>query len=100
MRIRFPSSLSATDVSGIRPPALNVWRGLAVSGSQRIAVPSSDPVSARLPSPLNATETTWSVCPLRVWIGLAVSASQRIAVLSSDPVRTRLPSPLSATELI
>src|SRR5262249_59535211 len=58
--------------------------------SQIRAVASSDAVTTRLPSPLNAALSTESSWPFRTAISLPLSASQMRAVLSLDAVTTRL----------
>src|SRR2546421_2109775 len=61
------------------------------------AVLSTDAVTMRLPSGLNAALKTVSSWPLRgSLIGLPVSASHSSAVLSVDAVTMRLPSGLNA----
>ena len=77
----------------------SVARALPESASQTRAVLSSEAVTTRLPSGLNAAELTASVCPWRVARALPESASQTRAVLSADAVTTRLPSGLNAAEL-
>ena len=68
-----------------------------VAASQTRAVLSSDAVTMRLPSGLNAALTTASSWPLSgAPIGWPVAASQIRAVLSSDAVTMRLPSGLNA----
>ena len=51
----------------------------------------------RLPSGLNATLVTMSVCPLRERTSWPVAASHTFTVLSSLPLTMRLPSALNAT---
>ena len=51
----------------------------------------------RLPSGLNATLVTVSVCPLRERISWPLSASHTFTVLSWLPLTMRLPSGLNAT---
>ncbi len=71
---------------------------LPESASHNRAVLSSDAVTTRLPSGLNAAELTGPVCPWRVAMVLPESASQTRAVLSAEAVTTRLPSGLNAAE--
>src|SRR6516162_1514817 len=64
------------------------------------AVLSSDPVTTRLPSGLNATLVTGLRWPSStVAAGVAPDRSHTRAVVSADPVTTRLPSGLNATLL-
>src|SRR6516165_5502218 len=60
------------------------------------AVLSSDAVTTRRPSGLNAALITTSSCPLRTPICLPLSTSHSRAVLSKDAVTTRRPSGLNA----
>ena len=53
----------------------------------------------RLPSGLNATLVTGSVCPLSVSISVPLSASHTLTVLSQLPLTMRLPSGLNDTLL-
>ena len=70
-----------------------------MSASHTFTVWSSLPVTMRLPSGLNATLMTPSVCPLRESSSWPVSASHTFTVLSQLPVTMRLPSGLNATLL-
>lgn len=100
MTIRVPSGLKAAELnilmklpepnSPLSP--LRVARARPESASQMLAVLSSDAVRIRVPSGLNAAETTLSSCPLSVTRTRPESASQTRAVLSSDAVTTRIPS--------
>ncbi len=71
---------------------------LPVAASQMRAVLSSDAVTMRDPSGLNAAEFTIASWPRRTAIALPVAASQMRAVLSSDAVTMREPSGLNAAE--
>ena len=55
------------------------------------------PVTIRVPSGLNATLHTISVCSLRVKASWPVTAFHNFAVQSSLPVTIRVPSGLKAT---
>ena len=65
--------------------------------SHTFAVLSPLPVTMRLPSGLNATLVTGSVCPLSRAGAVPVRASHTFAVLSQLPVTMRVPSGLNAT---
>ena len=67
--------------------------------SQIRAVPSSDPVTTRVPSGLKATDRRPPECPLSVAIVRPETKSQSRVVWSQDAVTTRLPSGLKAAEL-
>ena len=67
---------------------------------QTRAVLSSLPVSTDLPSGLNATEKTRSMCVSGGPTGLPVATFQSRAVLSWLPVSTVFPSGLNATAQI
>ena len=69
-----------------------------LSAIQTRAVLSSDTVTMRLPSGLNAADETGSTCPLSSAMRDPLSAIQTRAVLSSDAVTMRLPSGLNAAE--
>src|SRR4051812_33436634 len=62
-----------------------------------MAVLSYEPVRARRPSTLSATEATQAGLPWVARIGSPSWRAQRMAVLSYEPVRARRPSTLSAT---
>ena len=70
-----------------------------VSARQIRAVWSTDAVTTRLPSSLNAAVVTVPVCPLSSATRDPVSARQIRAVLSRDAVAMRLPSLLNAALL-
>src|SRR5215470_13383471 len=64
------------------------------------AVLSTDAVTTRVPSGLNAADLTSSSCPRRTLISFPVIASQIRAVLSADAVTMRFPPGLKAAEVI
>ena len=70
--------------------------GAPVAASHTRAVLSSDAVTTRVPSGLNAALQTGPSCCKGLPIGAPVAASHTRAVLSSDAVTTRAPSGLNA----
>ena len=72
---------------------------LSVRASQTRAVSSSDAVTTRVPSPLNAADLIIPLCFSGAPTGWPVRASHTRAVSSSDAVTTRAPSVLNAAEL-
>src|SRR5262249_36516467 len=70
-----------------------------LAASHTFTVLSSLPEAMRLPSGLNATPLTHSVCPLRVRSSLPVAASPTSTGVSPLPAPTRMPTGRSAPRL-
>nr|VFK18689.1 MAG: hypothetical protein BECKLFY1418C_GA0070996_10471 [Candidatus Kentron sp. LFY] len=60
--------------------------------------PPPPPEARRLPSGLNATDQTESVCPSKTRISAPLDTSQTRTVLSTPPEARRLPSGLNSTD--
>ena len=81
------------DLEGV---PLEGGEGFAGVGVPDPPVLSSEAVTTRLPSGLNAAELTYAVCPWRRARGLPESASQTRAVVSHEAVTIHLLSGLNA----